>query len=161
MRLHACALFDTVGFCRLLESVTCSVGATAAWDDECSVTKSSANRDGFALSASDSATDTPAASDWLTGGHKCIFVRYREDRWFFTSLFSMRLMAAPIVRLRISKMLVWSEAWDAEGEKGQTRCCFKHTPIKLRAPPSPTIIIRRFATGSNTASSRSHMYRRK
>ena len=25
-------------------------------------------------------------------------------------------------------MLVWSEAWNAKGEKGQTDCYFKHTP---------------------------------
>jgi len=32
----------------------------------------------------------------------------------------MMLMAAPVDRLRKRKMLVWSEAWNAEGEKGKT-----------------------------------------
>jgi hypothetical protein len=31
-------------------------------------------------------------------------------------------------------VLVWSEAWNAEGEKGETNYCLDHTLIKLRVP---------------------------
>jgi hypothetical protein len=41
----------------------------------------------------------------------------REERWFFTSLFWMRLMAAPVALWSTWTVLVWSEAWIAEGEK--------------------------------------------
>ena len=37
-------------------------------------------------------------------------------------------MAAPVERLLTWKVLVWSEAWNAEGERGIC-CYFKHTPI--------------------------------
>jgi hypothetical protein len=33
-------------------------------------------------------------------------------------------------------MLVWSEAWNAEGEKGETDCSFKHMPPKACVPPT-------------------------
>jgi hypothetical protein len=113
-----------------MEPVAGSVGATATPDDECSATKSPAKLAGFALIASGSATEKPVASGW----HKCIFVRKRGDRWFFTSLFLMRLMAAPVVRLRTWKMLVWSEAWNAEGEKAKMGYWFKHTPTRAGVP---------------------------
>jgi hypothetical protein len=35
------------------------------------------------------------------------------------SLFLMGLTAAPVARLSASTLLVWSEAWNAEGEKGE------------------------------------------
>jgi len=41
-------------------------------------------------------------------------------------------------------MLVWSEAWSAKGEKGETDCCLKHTPTQACVPtafpvsPGPT-----------------------
>jgi hypothetical protein len=31
-------------------------------------------------------------------------------------------------------MLVWSEAWNAEGEKEKTDYCLKHTPANVRVP---------------------------
>jgi hypothetical protein len=31
-------------------------------------------------------------------------------------------------------MLVWSQAWNAEGEKGKTRYWLKHTPASARVP---------------------------
>jgi hypothetical protein len=31
-------------------------------------------------------------------------------------------------------MLVWSEAWSAEGEKGKTSCSFKHTLTRACVP---------------------------
>jgi hypothetical protein len=31
-------------------------------------------------------------------------------------------------------MLVWSEAWSAEGEKGKTSCSLKHTLARASVP---------------------------
>jgi hypothetical protein len=42
----------------------------------------------------------------------------RAAKCFSTSIFLMRLMAAPIGLLLAYTVLVWSEAWRAEGEKG-------------------------------------------
>lgn len=70
VRLHARALFDTMGAFWLLEPVTCSVGATAARDDECSATKSRTKPDGFALIGSGSEPEKPVASGWLSGWTK-------------------------------------------------------------------------------------------
>jgi hypothetical protein len=41
----------------------------------------------------------------------------RVERWFFTSDFLMRLIAAPVDPLTAWKVLVWSGTWKAEGEK--------------------------------------------
>jgi hypothetical protein len=49
----------------------------------------------------------------------------------------MLLMAAPAVWLGTSKLLVWSEAWNAEGEKGKSLLLFQGYALqKLRAAPS-------------------------
>jgi hypothetical protein len=39
------------------------------------------------------------------------------DKWLFTSDLLMRLIEAPVVRLRTWKVLVWSRTRRAEGEK--------------------------------------------
>jgi hypothetical protein len=107
-------------------------------DDECSATKSAAKPEGCVFIASGSASEKPVASGWLSGGlsggHKWIFVRKGGRRWFFTSLLLILLMWAPFVRLRNRKMLVWSWFWSAEGEKGETDCCVKHTLDGTCAP---------------------------
>jgi hypothetical protein len=118
---HACALFDTLRISARKEPGKWSVDAVAP-DDECSATKSTVKLDRFALFVSDSASETPVASGWLSGAHKCIFVRNSRDRGFSASLLSTKLMASPFVRLRSRKMLVWSEAGNAEGEKEETGC---------------------------------------
>ncbi len=99
VRLQACALLGTMAARGRREPGTGPAGAMDVPDDECSATKSSVKLDGFALVASGSATEKPVASGWLSGWHRWICVRWRGDRWFFTSLFLMRLMAAPVVRL--------------------------------------------------------------
>ncbi len=137
MQVHGCTLLDVAGACGV-EPVTSSVGTMARPDDECPATESSENCDGFAGIASASATELPVASGRLTGSHKCIPVRDCGDRWFLTSLFLMRLMAAPMVRLRSCKILVWSEAWSAKGEEGKTGYCFKHTPNRVCVPARST-----------------------
>jgi hypothetical protein len=48
-------------------------------------------------------------------------------------------------------VLVWSEAWNAEGEKGKTDCCFEHTPIRTRVPTAP-----RNSQSSNSADDREY-----
>ncbi len=69
------------------------------------------NSDGFGV-ASGSATEKPVASGWLTGLH-----RFMSLRWRAVSVFSKMLISAPAVKLRTWKVLVWSEARNAEGEK--------------------------------------------
>jgi hypothetical protein len=51
---------------------------------------------------------------------------------------------APVVRLRTRKMLVWSEAWNAEGEKAGKDCSLKHTPACVRVPPFLLYLAQRF-----------------
>jgi hypothetical protein len=130
---HACALFDTLGTSARKEPGEWLVDPTMP-GAECSVTKSALKLDRFALFVSDSAPEKPVASGWLSGAHKCIFVRNLRDRGFSASLLSTKLMASPFVRLLSRKMLVWSEAGNAEGEKEETCCCSKYTPAGACVP---------------------------
>jgi len=36
-------------------------------------------------------------------------------------------------------MLVWSEAWSAEGEKGKTNCSLKHTLTQACVPKAAAV----------------------
>jgi hypothetical protein len=76
--LHACALFDTLGTSARKEPGKWSVD-TATPGAECSVTKSAVKLDGFPVFVSDSASEKPVASGWLSGAQKCIFVRKLRD----------------------------------------------------------------------------------
>ncbi len=143
MQLHDCTLLDVAsarGSMELINGLPC---ASTVPKDECSATKSSANMDRSVWAASDSAAEKPVASGWLSGWHRWIWVRWRRDRWFFTSLFLTRLMAAPVVRLRAWKMLVWSVAWNAEGEKGNTASYLEHTPARACVPADSSFISNR------------------
>jgi hypothetical protein len=79
----------------------------------------------FGSAPANSSCETPAASGWVLGSHKCIFVRKRGDKWFFTSLCLTLLIAAPVDGLLVSRALVWSNTWNAKGEKGKTRCALR------------------------------------
>jgi hypothetical protein len=57
MQFHGRTLLHAADACGRMEPVTGSVGATAKLDDECSVKKSSAKPDGFALIVSGSTTE--------------------------------------------------------------------------------------------------------
>jgi hypothetical protein len=120
VRRHAFALLGNVGVSGWKEPGKGRPGAAEVLDDECSATKSAENSDCVAFITLGSASEKPVASGWLSGGHKWILERKGGRMWFFTSVRLMMLMAAPVDRLRKRKMLVWSEAWNAEGEKGKT-----------------------------------------
>ena len=62
--------------------------------------------------ASGSDPEKPVASGWLTGLH-----RFMSLRWRAVSIFSKILILAQVVKLRTWRLLVWSEAGNAEGEK--------------------------------------------
>ncbi len=42
-----------------------------------------------------------------------------------------------MILLFACKVLVWSEAWKAEGEVGNTDFFYQHTPVQVRAPALP------------------------
>jgi len=70
----------------------------------------------------------------ISGGEMWIRLWTRDDRCFLTSLFFMKVIATPIVRLLAWTVLVWSEAWNAVGEKKNYIYCFEHTPDEVRVP---------------------------
>lgn len=100
MPLHGRAFLEVSGTRESVVSAGLEAGIAGITAIVCSAEESPVNADGLSSVASGSAPEYPVASGKLAGSDSCIFVRWREDRWFFTSLFLMRLMAAPAVRLR-------------------------------------------------------------
>ena len=78
------------------------------------------------MSVREPSSEKPVASGWLTGGVRCIPLRWWGDRWFLTSLFLTRLIATPafnaVANLNGARL---ERSKDAEGEKEK--------PLLLRA----------------------------
>jgi hypothetical protein len=88
----------------------------------CSCGESSKDPGGLGI-PSGSAPEKPVASGWLTGLH-----RFMSLRWRAVSILSKIFISAPVIKLRTWKVLVWSEARVAEGEKEKRNDSFQHTP---------------------------------
>jgi hypothetical protein len=63
------------------------------------------------------ASAAPVATECLENWIPALLKARRAAKCAGTSAFLMRLMAAPMIRLPAWTVLVWSEAWRAEGEK--------------------------------------------
>ena len=101
---------------------------------ECSSVKSSTKVSLLARVPSGLISEGLALSACPTGLNECRLLFRLADRRSLPSHFLRRFIATPVVRLRTWKMLVWSEAWNAEGEKGKTGCHFNHTPTTTHVP---------------------------
>src|SRR5690348_10484066 len=96
MPLHACALLRVMAATGP-ESDLLTSERTAGTAMPGSGSNPSVARPMSGSVRSDCSSEEPVASGWLAGVARWILVRWREERWFFTSLFLIRLTATPLV----------------------------------------------------------------
>jgi hypothetical protein len=95
-------------------------GAEDTPDEESPKEKSATKPGAFALAPCDLISGIPDASSWFTelATIRCAVrcATRRAAKCFGISIFLMRPTTPPVVLLPASTVLVWSEAWKAEGE---------------------------------------------
>src|ERR1022692_1474324 len=100
MKLHARELLESVTVTSWLESGWTGDGVVSNLPEEGRLGVFSTTSLVPGSARPDCSPEKPVASGWLAGRCRWIPWRLREERWFFTSLFLMGLMAAPVALWR-------------------------------------------------------------
>lgn len=88
----------------------------------------------FAFAPGEAISGAAVASDWITGLAAAKAIARRAAKYLGTSIFLIRLTAAPVLLLLALTALVWREAWKVGGVKRESGCCSKHTRAAVCAP---------------------------
>lgn len=113
MRLHVCRFRGSVDSRVPPESTAVGVGAADAFMEEYPIASLFTGAGAFLAVVAGSVL----APCWLSSPVLPRRMARRAAKCFSTSIFLMRLTAAPVFLLVACTVLVWSEAWRAEGEK--------------------------------------------